>query len=503
MPNNAEKKAFCAGLCRCLKQANQKRKPFYSFFFVAPSWLLHQPHAVHSFVQRKLKPAAQVCALCLIFEKIYAPMKKLYIVFFLAALFSSCGNQQQRGQSDRPGRGDTSKIGKIVRMQYELPLDSFKVFYGNIQSNQFLADILTPYHVPYVKIDQLARCCDSVFDIRHIRAGNPYAVFCTRDTPHVAQYFVYEHNPVDYIVFSFDDPVHIEKKRKQTRMVREVATGEIETSLWNAMVANGYNPLLANELSDVYAWSIDFFGLAKGDQFKVVYDVLYVDSLAIGIENIQAAWFRHIDQEFYAIPFKQDTFVDFFDLEGQSLRKAFLKAPLKFSRISSHFSHARLHPILKIYRPHHGVDYAAPGGTPVHTIGDGVIVFLGWDQGGGGNTIKVKHNSNYATAYLHLQGFAKGMSNGKYVKQGEIIGYVGSTGLSTGPHLDFRFYKGGTPINPLKVEAPPVDPIREENMEAYLPVKDSVKAMLDTIPINYPPAKPQHADSTHVPAGES
>lgn len=429
--------------------------------------------------------------------------RHITIVLSIVISLSACKNKTGKEEKPETNTEDTGYVEEIVRMQYELPLDSFMVFYGKVKSNQFLADILAPYHVPYIKIDQIARCCDSVFDIRHIRAGNTFAVFCTRDTPHVAQYFIYEHNPVDYVVFDFNEPVHLEKKKKKTRLVREVASGEIETSLWNAMVANGYNPLLANDLSDVYAWSIDFFGLAVGDQFKVVYDVLYVDSLAIGVENIQAAWFKHIDKEFYAIPFKQDTFVDFFDLEGQSLRKAFLKAPLKFSRISSHFSNARLHPILKIYRPHHGVDYAAPGGTPVHTIGDGVIIFLGWDQGGGGNYVKVKHNSNYATAYLHLQGFAEGISNGKYVKQGEVIGYVGSTGLSTGPHLDFRFYKGGVPIDPLKVEAPPVDPIREENMEAYLPVKDSVKAMLDTIPIHYPPAGPQEADSAHAPAGES
>jgi murein DD-endopeptidase MepM/ murein hydrolase activator NlpD len=216
-----------------------------------------------------------------------------------------------------------------------------------------------------------------------------------------------------------------------------------------------------------------FFGLQVGDSFSVVCDEELVDTISLGCGKIHAAYFRHVDHDFYAVPFTQGGIESYYDLEGNSLRKAFLKAPLKFSRISSGFSHNRLHPVLKIYRPHHGVDYAAPSGTPVYAIGDGKIIKAarGYNRGAG-NIIKIRHNGVYSTAYLHLKSFAKGIKTGVYVKQGDLIGYVGSTGLSTGPHLDFRFYKNGKAINPLRVEAPPVEPVLDSNRVAY----DSVKA---------------------------
>ena len=189
-------------------------------------------------------------------------------------------------------------------------------------------------------------------------------------------------------------------------------------------------------------------------------------SISAGISKIHGAWFKHNGMEFWAIPFIQDGKRSYFDEAGNSLRKAFLKAPLRYSRISSGFSHSRLHPILKISRPHHGIDYAAPVGTPVLTVGDGFVNETGYSKGAG-YYVKIKHNSVYATSYLHLSRFGKGVKKGAYVKQGDIIGYVGSTGLSTGPHLDFRFYKNGSAVNPLKVEAPPVEPISEKNSTLF------------------------------------
>jgi len=179
------------------------------------------------------------------------------------------------------------------------------------------------------------------------------------------------------------------------------------------------------------------------------------------------AWFYHNETDFWAIPFVQGGERSFFDEKGNSLRKAFLKAPLRYSRISSGFSHSRFHPILKIRRPHHGVDYAAPAGTPVLTVGDGLVTGVGFQRNGGGNYVKIKHNSVYSTTYMHLSGFGRGVRQGAYVKQGDIIGYVGSSGLATGPHLDFRFYRNGSAVNPLSVEAPPVEPIHEENRKTY------------------------------------
>jgi len=231
------------------------------------------------------------------------------------------------------------------------------------------------------------------------------------------------------------------------------------------------------QLSEIYAWTIDFFGLQNGDRFKVIYEEQYVDSATLGIDRILAASFYSEGKIYYAIPFKQDGKEDFFDEEGNSLRKAFLKAPLRFSHISSRFSNSRYHPILKIRRPHHGVDYAAPTGTPVHAIGDGKVIAKGYN-GQSGNRVKIRHNSIYTTAYSHLSRYGKGIHVGAMVKQGQVIGYVGKTGLATGPHLDFRFYKYGKPVDPLKVKAPSVSPINGQNRSTYNQVS---KIMIDLL----------------------
>ena len=236
------------------------------------------------------------------------------------------------------------------------------------------------------------------------------------------------------------------------------------------------NPFLAVELSDIYAWAIDFFGIQKGDQFKVIYEEQFVDSQSIGISEIYAAVFTHNGHDFEAYNFEQDSTESYFDNEGNSLRKAFLKAPLRYSRISSRFSHSRMHPVLKIRRPHHGIDYAAPTGTPVVSIGDGKIIKKGYQKRGGGRYVKVKHNSVYTTVYMHFSKFAKGISVGSFVKQGQTIGYVGSSGLATGPHLDFRVYKNGSAINPLRMESPPVEPVADDNKARFEKVVSEFKA---------------------------
>ncbi len=375
-------------------------------------------------------------------------------------------------------------VREIVKM-YGIPVDSFTVVFDVVKRNQMLLNILSGYHLPEGAIAGLIASDQKVFDLRKIRAGNKYAVFLERDSAETLRYFVYEHTPVEFVRFSFLDSVIIEIEEKEIIYKQQVANGSIHTSLWNAMVDNGLNPMLANELSEIYAWSIDFFGLQPADSFCVIYDEQYVDSISVGLGRIHAAYFRHSAQDFYAIPFIQDSVESYYDLEGNSLRKAFLKAPLRFSRISSRFSHSRLHPVLKIRRPHHGVDYAAPAGTPVQAIGDGKIIEAkkGYNNGGG-NMIKIRHNSVYTTAYLHLSGFAPGISTGTYVKQGDIIGYVGTTGLSTGPHLDFRFYMNGRAIDPLKVEAPPVEPVHEVNLAAFDSIKTVTLKLLSNFHLN-------------------
>jgi len=235
-------------------------------------------------------------------------------------------------------------------------------------------------------------------------------------------------------------------------------------------------------LSDIYAWQIDFFDVKEGDSFRLIYDEAWIDDTTfVDIVSIEGAIFTHRGQEFMAVPFTQDSTREYFDAEGNSLRKAFLKAPLDFFRISSKFSNARFHPVLKRYRPHHGVDYAAPTGTPVKTVGDGVVIEKGYQRSGGGNYLKIRHNSAYTTTYMHLSRFAKGIRKGSNVKQGDVIGYVGSTGLSTGPHLDYRVYKNNQPVNPLKMEVPPSHPVKPELMDSFMVIRDNLLLQMDSL----------------------
>jgi murein DD-endopeptidase MepM/ murein hydrolase activator NlpD len=367
---------------------------------------------------------------------------------------------------------DSIKAAEPEKRLYGIPVDSFYLEHGRISRNQNLSEILAVYNLPDGAFDQILKKSEGIFDLRKIRYGNKYTVFLSVDTLYEVRYFVYEHTPVDYIIFNLTDSITIEARKKEVNAITEAATGTINSSLWNAIKDKNLEPELAIELSEIFAWTIDFFELQAGDSFKVIYDKLYIDTVFAGLGKIHTAYFRHEQKDFYAIPFVQDSVESYYDLDGNSLRRVFLKAPLRFSRISSKYSHSRLHPILKIRRPHHGIDYAAPVGTPVQTIGDGAVIKIAYDNEAG-RMIKIRHNSVYTTAYLHLSRIKKGIKTGTYVKQGDIIGYVGSSGLSTGPHLDFRFYKNNMPVDPLKVEAPPVEPVKEQNKQAF----DSVKAV--------------------------
>lgn len=394
-------------------------------------------------------------------------------------MFSSCHFNQGNRQKGL-AEADTATIAPPV-YKYGLPVDSFHIEIGTIGPNQHLSHILGSYGVAMGIIDQIARQSKEIFDVRKIRNGQKYAIFQTPDSIHETRFFVYENSATDFYVFELFDSLKV--YRGENEIVRKLRTGygEISSSLWNTMKDNNLDPMLALKLSDIFAWTIDFYAIQKGDQFRVIYDELLVDSAYIGIGDIYAVQFDHAGSENFAFGFEQDERFDYFDENGMSLRRAFLKSPLEFSRISSHFSHSRLHPVLRIRRPHHGVDYAAPHGTPVRSIGDGTVIARAFQAGGGGNYVKIKHNSVYTTTYMHLSGFGKGVTTGARVKQGQVIGFVGATGLATGPHLDFRVHKNGSPVDPLKVEAPPVEPVHQEKMGEYIVLKDSLLTELKKI----------------------
>jgi murein DD-endopeptidase MepM/ murein hydrolase activator NlpD len=286
---------------------------------------------------------------------------------------------------------------------------------------------------------------------------------------------------VDYVVCQFADTLRVYKDKKPMITQIKIASGVINSSLWNAMEEQALSPNLAMDLNDIYQWTIDFFGIKKGDKFKVVYEENFVHGKSVGIGRIFAAQFTHANEDFFAFRFTQNNEDSYFDEKGKSMKTAFLKAPLKFSRISSMFSKSRFHPVLKIFRPHFGVDYAAQTGTPVVSIGNGTVIAKGFQPAGGGNYLKIKHNNTYTTSYMHLNNFASGIAVGTSVKQGQLIGYVGSTGLASGPHLDFRVFMNGKPIDPLSMKAPRIDPIAPNLMKAYSLHRDSLMTQLQKL----------------------
>ncbi|HOX76722.1 MAG TPA: peptidoglycan DD-metalloendopeptidase family protein [Bacteroidales bacterium] len=368
-------------------------------------------------------------------------------------------------------------------IEYGINCDSLRVEKGIVRQNQSLSEILSFYDIGSEIIHQIASLSRPVFDVRKMRVGNPYTVLMTKDTVPEVVYFIYEEDAVSYVTYQLKDELKVNKGAKELTREISTASGVIESSLWNSLAENGKDPTLANELSEVYAWTIDFFGIQKGDYYKVIYEELKVEGKPIGIGNVIAACFHHMGSDLYAFRYTSNGETGYYDQKGENLQRAFLKAPLRFKRISSKFSHGRMHPILKIRRPHLGIDYAADYGTPVQTIGDGTVIEKGWNKGGGGNYIKIKHNGAYTTLYMHLAGFAKGISTGTRVRQGDVIGYVGSTGLSTGPHLDFRVFLNGSAIDPLKMESPPSEPVAKEYLPQYLPLVDSLKTGLDTLKV--------------------
>ena len=364
--------------------------------------------------------------------------------------------------------------------KYGFSVDDYIISYDTIKPRETLAEVLYGFGFTAQQIFELTQCPDSIFDERKIRPGEACALLCDKDS--TARYFVYETSPKSYVTFDIANGFCAARFEKPTEWKTTEVAGRVNSSLWVAMQESNTSPQLAVLMSHIFGWSIDFFGIQKGDEFRLIYSQEHVEETPLNNYRIEAASFCASGNTVYAIPFVQENEELFYNIDGNSLEGAFLKAPLDFYRISSKFSNSRYHPVLKRYRAHHGVDYAAPKGTPVYAIGSGKVIKKAYQAGGAGYYIKIRHNSTYTTSYMHLSGFAKGLKEGDFVKQKQVIGYVGSTGLSTGPHLDFRVYENGKPINPLTIKSQPKRPISEENKEAFTIVKDSLVNRLTNIP---------------------
>ncbi|MBO4935906.1 MAG: peptidoglycan DD-metalloendopeptidase family protein [Alistipes sp.] len=378
------------------------------------------------------------------------------------------------------GCSKTKKEQKKENILFGINADNYSVERHSVERGESWSKILDTYGITTQKIIRLDQLTKDICPLRQIRAGNHYTTFVQRDSTQLKlDYLVYEKSIVDYVVFAFvGDSVAVREGQREVEIHRKKSTAVIESSLWGAIMEAKLPYSLAAEMEDIYQWTVDFFGIQAGDRFTVIYDEKFIDTLSVGVGRIWGAKFTHRGRDIYAIPFEQGGKLQYWEADGGSLRKQLLKAPLKFTRISSKFSHARFHPVLKKYRPHHGIDYAAPVGTPVRAVADGTVTKKSYDRAAG-NMLKIKHPGNLSSGYLHLRGFAKGIKVGARVSQGQVIGYVGSTGRSTGPHLDFRLWKGATPINPLKVPQKPTEPISKENQERFDKVRIRVMAELN------------------------
>lgn len=380
------------------------------------------------------------------------------------------------------GLKELSDSAKVVNQAkvflYGIDVTDLNIVEGKVSKNQTLATILSPFNVPYQIIDEIAKKSKEVFDVRDIAANKKFTVITPPDSQK-AQFFIYEPNPAEFVVFNLDSVEVYKSEKPATIRKREVA-GQIQSSLYNAMVDQGISPDLIDEFADLYGWSVDFQGLQKGDEFKVVFEEKVIEDQVVGHSGIQLAYFQHKGEELHAIPFEQNGQISFFDQNGNSFKKAFLRDPLKYTRISSRYNLKRFHPVQKRYKPHLGTDYAAPTGTEIRSVGDGTVVEARYTSANG-NYVKIKHNGTYTTQYLHMSKIGKGIKPGMRVRQGQVIGYVGSTGLATGPHLCFRFWKNGKQEDWLKEKIPPSEPISPANRMAFESKRNEVLALLAQI----------------------
>lgn len=364
-------------------------------------------------------------------------------------------------------------------MLYGLPVDEYEVQQGEIQKGETLSKLLNgKFDVSIALVNTLVDKSKGVFDLRDLRLGNGYTAFLSPDSTARLEYLVYEKNRSEFVVFCCTDEPSVKSHKKEITTKEQFAQGTINSSLSMTIQENGQPQMLVSSLENIFKWSIDFFALQKGDSYRVIYEEQFIDTLSAGIGKIYGAEFIHNGKSYLAVRFEQDGEIGYWDAEGKNLKKSFLRAPLSFqARISSRFG-MRIHPIKRTRGQHNGVDYACAAGTHVYAVADGTVIKRGWDPGGGGNMIKIQHAQNLASGYLHLRGFAPGIKQGVRVRQGQLIGYVGSTGQSTGPHLDYRIWQSGKPIDPLKLPSLPTEPIKKANRGAFDVMKKDVLDVL-------------------------
>jgi len=401
--------------------------------------------------------------------------KIFYIIIVLNLLFIiSCKNVNSEEAS-------ISVKEKIVE-QFGYTLNNFYVLKDTIKSGDSFGSILEKNNLFYPQIYNIVQKAKQVYDVRKINIGKPYTILFSKDSLRTPELFIYQPNLIDYVLVSLTDSLWAEKKSKAVKLLEFKAQGIITSSLSETMEEKKLSPLLSNELSEIYAWTIDFFRLEKGDNFKIIYSGKYVeDSIYVGLNRIHSAYFEHRGKPFYAIEFETDSkrgIFEYFDENGKNLRRAFLRSPLQFSRISSRYNLKRKIAYYGRVRPHLGTDFAAPVGTSIRSTASGTVVKASYTRGNG-RYVTVKHNATYSTQYLHMK--KRGVKVGQFVKQGDYIGSVGMTGNTSGPHVCYRFWKNGKQVDPLRQKLPEAKPISKILKEKYLTYMEPIKKQLDSI----------------------
>jgi len=400
-----------------------------------------------------------------------------FIFLIIVLLTFSCGEKENETKIE--------VIKEKIIKEFGFTLNNFNVKKDTIESGDSFGLILEKNNLFYPKIYNIVQETKKVFDIRKINVGRPYTILSSKDSLNQPLIFIYQPNAIDYLVVSLGDSLWAEKKQKEIKLKEFEAMGSIKSSLAETMQELNLSPLLTNELSEIYAWSIDFFRLEKGDNFKIQYTSRYVDdSIYIGLNRIHNAFFEHRGKPFYAIEFETDSIrgmFEYFDDKGKNLRRAFLLSPVQFSRISSRYNLRRKIAYYGRVRPHYGTDFAAPVGTPIGSTADGRVVKSGYTKGNG-YYVTVSHNATYSTQYLHMK--KRGLKVGTYVKQGDKIGEVGMTGFTSGPHVCYRFWKNGRQVDPLKQKLPEAKPISDSLKRKYLSYMAPIKDKLDSMKSN-------------------
>jgi murein DD-endopeptidase MepM/ murein hydrolase activator NlpD len=386
---------------------------------------------------------------------------------------------------------DTTSVPAFVpepTRLFGMVVDGLEVVSSEVKRNQHFSDLLDGYHVDGKAMRLLATVPRNIFDFRKVAAHRKYTLITDTDSAKTARALVYEANPVDYVVFHFSDTLVVESCSRETSTVERSIAAEIKSNLSETIQSMNISHELTNGFVDIFAWQVDFQRLQKGDKFKLIYTERQVEGKPVGIEEIKGVYFEHFGSPYYAFPFAQNESTDYFDEKGNSLRKALLKYPIEFTRISSRFNPHRFHPVAKVFRAHKGTDFAAPTGTPIRSAGDGIVLEAQY-KGGNGNYVKIRHNATYTTQYLHMSKIGNGIRPGSRVRQGQTIGYVGSTGLANGPHLCYRFWKNGVQVDALRVQLPAAEPIKDADRPAFDIVKETLIKRLDAIPFPAEPAE--------------